>query len=63
MNDSLKKMKATLESTLQGSKLLSEKDPIKLTQAKVPKNAFLKQTETNFGLRQANRDWWWCDDV
>jgi hypothetical protein len=63
MNDSLKKIKATLESTLASSKLLLGKGPIKLTQAKEPKNAFIKQTEANFGLRQTDRDWWWCDDV
>jgi hypothetical protein len=56
-------MKAPLESTPEPSKLLSGKDPIKLTQAKEPKNAFLKQTETNFAPKQAGRDWWWCDDV
>jgi hypothetical protein len=63
MNDSLKKIKATLASTLEPSKLLSGKGPIKLTQAKEPKNAFLKQTEANFTPKQAGRDWWWCDDV
>jgi hypothetical protein len=63
MNDSLKKMKATLESTLEASRLLSGKGPIRLTQAKEPKNAFLKQTETNFATKQVGRDWWWCDDV
>jgi hypothetical protein len=63
MNDSLKKMKATLESTLESSKLLSGKDPITLIQAKEPKNEALKQAESNFGPRHAERDWWWCDDV
>jgi hypothetical protein len=63
MNDSLKKIKATLESKLASSEPLTEKDSIKLIQAKEPKNAFVKQTGTNFGPRQANRDWWWCDDV
>ena len=63
MNDSLKKIKAALESTLESSKPLLEKDPIKLTQAKEPKNALLKQTETNFAPKQVGRDWWWCDDV
>jgi hypothetical protein len=63
MNDSLKKVKVPLESTPEPSKLLSGKDQIKLTQAKEPKNAFLKQTESNFAPKQAGRDWWWCDDV
>ena len=63
MNDSLKKMKATLEPTLESSMLLSGKDPILLIQAKEPKNEFLKQTDTDFAPRQAGRDWWWCDDV
>jgi hypothetical protein len=36
MHDSLKKIKATLESTLDSSKLLSEKDPIRSIQAKEP---------------------------
>jgi hypothetical protein len=63
MNDSLKKIKAALESTPESSKPLLEKDPIKLTQAKEPKNALLKQTETNFAPKQVGRDWWWCDDV
>jgi hypothetical protein len=63
MNDSLKKVKVALESTPESSKLLSGKDQIKLTQVKEPKNAFLKQTETNFAPKQAGRDWWWCDDV
>jgi hypothetical protein len=63
MNDSLKKIKATLESKLASSELLTEKDSIKLIQAKEPKNAFVKQTGTNFGPKQASRDWWWCDDV
>jgi hypothetical protein len=63
MNDSLKKIKATPVSKLASSELLTEKDSIKLIQAKEPKNAFVKQTETNFGPRQAGRDWWWCDDV
>jgi hypothetical protein len=63
MNDSLRKIKATLESTLDSSKLLSGKDPIQLIQAKEPKNESLKQTGTAFAPRQAGRDWWWCDDV
>jgi hypothetical protein len=63
MNDSLKKIKAMLDSTLESSKLSSGKDPSKLIKAKEPKNAFLKQTDTNFAPRQAGRDWWWCDDV
>jgi hypothetical protein len=63
MNDSLKKIKATPVSKLASSELLTEKDSIKLIQAKEPKNAFVKQTGTNFGPKQANRDWWWCDDV
>jgi len=63
MNDSLKKMKAALASALESSKPVLEKDPIKLSQAKEPKNAFLKQTDNNFTSRQAGRDWWWCDDV
>ena len=63
MNDSLKKMKATLEPALESSNLLSEKDPITLIQAKEPKNEALKQAESNFGPKQAGRDWWWCDDV
>jgi hypothetical protein len=48
---------------LDGSSVLPEKDPIESNQAKEPKNAFLKQTETNFAPKQAGRDWWWCDDV
>jgi hypothetical protein len=63
MNDSLKKIKATLESTLDSSKLLSGKDPIQLIQAKEPNNEFLKQTGAAFAPRQAGKDWWWCDDV
>jgi|GEM_PF-1965308 len=63
MNDSLKKIKATLESTLDSSKLLSGKDSIQLIQAKESKNEFLNQTGTDFAPRQAGRDWWWCDDV
>jgi hypothetical protein len=63
MRDSLKKIKATLESTPESSKLLSEKDRITLIQAKESKNAFSKQAESNFAPRQAGRDWWWCDDV
>jgi hypothetical protein len=63
MRDSLKKMKATLEPTLESSMLLSGTDPIKLIQAKEPKNEALKQTETNFAPKQAGRDWWRCDDV
>jgi hypothetical protein len=57
MRDSLKKMKATLEPTLESSMLLSGTDPIKLIQAKEPKNEALKQTETNFAPNQAGRDW------
>jgi hypothetical protein len=63
MHDSLKKIKATLESTLDSSKLLSKKDPIESNQAKQPQKEFLKQTDINFAPRQAGRDWWWCDDV
>jgi len=63
MHDSLKKIKATLESTLDSSKLLSGKDPIQLIQAKEPTNEFLNQSDTDFAPRQAGRDWWWCDDV
>jgi hypothetical protein len=63
MNDSLRKIKATLESTLDSSKLLSGKDPIQLIQAKESKNEFLNQSDTDFAPRQAGRDWWWCDDV
>ena len=67
MNDSLKKIKATLESTLDSSKLLSEKDSIGSIQANESKNESknesLKQTGTAFAPRQAGRDWWWCDHV
>ena len=63
MNDSLKKIKATPASTLESSQLLSEKDSTKLIKAKEPKNAFFKQSETNYAPKQAGRDWWWCDDV
>jgi hypothetical protein len=63
MNDSLKKIKATLETTLESSKLLSGTDPIRPIQAKELKNEFLNQTDPNFAPRQAGRDWWWCDDV
>jgi hypothetical protein len=63
MNNSLKKIKVMLESALESSKSLSEKDRIKLIQVKESKNTFLKQTESNFAPRQAGRDWWWCDDV
>lgn len=63
MHDSLKKIKATLESTLESSKLLSGGDAIKSIQAKEPKNEALNQTDPNFTPRQAGRDWWWCDDV
>jgi hypothetical protein len=63
MHDSLKKIKATLESSLDSSKLLSGKDPIQLIQAKESKNEFLNQSDTDFAPRQAGRDWWWCDDV
>jgi hypothetical protein len=63
MNDSLRKVKATLEPVLESYKLLSEKDPIKSIQAKELKNEALKQNESNFGPRQAGRDWWWCEDV
>ena len=63
MHDSLRKIKATLESTLDSSKLLSGKDPIQLIQAKESKNEFLNQSDTAFAPSQAGRDWWWCDDV
>jgi hypothetical protein len=63
MNDSLKKIKATLEFTLDSSKLLSGKDPLRSIQAKEPTNESLKQTDTDFVPRQTGRDWWWCDDV
>ena len=63
MHDSLKKIKATLESSLDSSKLLSGKDPNRSIQSKEPTNEFLKQTDTNFAPRQVGRDWWWCDDV
>jgi hypothetical protein len=63
MNDSLKKMKATLESKLESSKLLTGKDPIKSIHAKEPKNEAFNQTDTDFAPKQAGRDWWWCDDV
>jgi hypothetical protein len=63
MNDSLKKIKATLLSLLESAQLLLGKDRIKLIQAKESKNTFLKQTESNSAPRQAGRDWWWCDDV
>jgi hypothetical protein len=63
MNNSLKKIKVELESTPENFQLLPEKDPIKLIQAKEPKNEALNQAESNFGARQAGRDWWWCDDV
>jgi hypothetical protein len=63
MNDSLKKIKATLESTLDSTKLLSEKDSIGSIQANESINESLKQTGTAFAPRQAGRDWWWCDDV
>ena len=63
MNDFLKKAKVRPTSFLDGSPLLSEKDPIKLIQAKEPKNEALNQTDPNFAPRQAGRDWWWCDDV
>jgi hypothetical protein len=63
MHDSLKKIKATLESTLDSSKLLSGQDPIRSIQAKELKNDFLNQTDTNLAPKQAGRDWWWCDDV
>jgi hypothetical protein len=63
MNDFLKKMKATLDSTLVSSKMLSGKDPSKLIKAKEPKKVALKQTDSNFAPRQVGRDWWWCDDV
>jgi hypothetical protein len=59
MNDSLKKIKATLET----STLLSGKDAIKLIQPKEAKKEALRQTETNYAPKQAGRDWWWCDDV
>jgi hypothetical protein len=57
------KIKTTLEPTLESSKPLSGKDPIKLIQAKEPKNVLLKETENNLTPKQAGRDWWWCDDV
>ena len=63
MHDSLKKIKATLETTLESSKLLSGTDPIRSIQAKELKNESLKQTDTNLAPKQAGRDWWWCDDV
>jgi hypothetical protein len=63
MNDFLKKMKATLDSTLESSKLLSGKDPSKFIKAKEPKKVALKQADSNFAPRQVGRDWWWCDDV
>ena len=63
MNDSLKKIKVTPASLLEGSQLLSEKDSVKLIKAKELKNAVLKQIDTNSAPRQAGRDWWWCDDV
>jgi hypothetical protein len=63
MHDSLKKIKATLESTLDSSMLSSGKDPIGSIQANESTNEFLNQTDTNFTPRQAGRDWWWCDDV
>jgi hypothetical protein len=63
MNNSLKKIKVTLEATLESSKLLSGTDPIRSIQAKELKNEFLNQTDPNFAPRQAGRDWWWCDDV
>jgi hypothetical protein len=63
MNDFLKKMKATLDSTLVSSKLLSVKDPSKFIKAKEPKKVALKQTDSNFAPRKVGRDWWWCDDV
>ena len=67
MHDSLNKPKATPESTLESSKLLSEKDSIGSIQANEsknePKNESLKQTGNAFAPRQAGRDWWWCDDV
>ena len=56
-------MKATLDSTLVSSKLLSGKDPSKLIKAKEPKKVALKQTDSNFAPRKVGRDWWWCDDV
>jgi hypothetical protein len=63
MHDSLKKIKATLESTFDSSKLLSEKDLIESNQAKQPQKEFLNQTDTILTPWQAGRDWWWCDDV
>ena len=63
MHDSLKKIKATPASLLDGSSVFSEKDPNSSIQAKEPTNEFLKQTDTNFAPRQVGRDWWWCDDV
>ena len=63
MHDFLKKIKVTLEPTLESSMLLSGKDPIGSIQANEPTNEFLNQTGTDFEPRQAGRDWWWCDDV
>jgi hypothetical protein len=63
MNDSLRKVKSTLEPAQESYKLLSGKDRIKLIQGKEPKNTLLKQAETNYVPKQAGRDWWWCDDV
>jgi hypothetical protein len=63
MHDFLKKIKPTLEPTLESSMLSSGKDPIGSIQANESKNESLKQTGTDFAPRQAGRDWWWCDDV
>ena len=63
MHDSLKKIKATPASLLDGSSVLLEKDPIGPIQANESKNESLKQTGTDCATRQAGRDWWWCDDV
>lgn len=46
MNDSLKKIKVTPASLLEGSQLLSEKDSVKLIKAKELKNAVLKQIDS-----------------
>jgi hypothetical protein len=63
MNDFPKKIKATPVSLLGGPQVLSEKVPIKLIKIKEPKSEFLKQSDADFAPRQAERDWWWCDDV
>ena len=63
MHDFLKKAKARPGSFLDGSLLLSGKDPTESNQAKELQKEFVAQTETDFAPRQAGRDWWWCDDV